>query len=378
MEEEQGGAFPAFPEATGDDRTAADKGKASQDGRILPGDRGGQLPPGGLAAGPTASGQRAGSGADGDRRPDGEPREDAGDGQDGAGSGQAKASGQAKPKKRGSFLRELPILIVIALGLALLIKTYAFQAYYIPSGSMENTLDIGDKVLVNKIVYHLRSIHRGDIIVFNGAGSWDPTIPPTPNPFDRLYHAVIGLFGAAPGQTDYIKRVVGVPGDHVKCCDSQGRVTVNGVPLSEKSYLYPGNTPSENQFSIVVPPGRLWVMGDHRDVSDDSRDHIGFPGGGTIPENQVVGRAFWTVWPPSRWRVLSIPATFQQPALNGSKAAAGQPAARQIAGSQLLSAPVVPAPSTVPLAAGVVGAVPLTWAQRRLRRRIRRWLARRG
>jgi signal peptidase I len=243
---------------------------------------------------------------------------------------------------------------------------------------MENTLGIGDKVLVNKIVYHLRPIHRGDIIVFNGAGSWDPTVPPTPNPFDRLYHAVIGLFGAAPGQTDYIKRVIGVPGDHVKCCDTQGRLTVNGVPLNEKSYLYPGSVPSETQFSVTVLPGRLWVMGDHRDVSDDSRDHVGFPGSGTIPENQVVGRAFWIVWPPSRWRVLPIPVTFQQPALNGGKAAAGpQAPGRQIAGSQLISAPAVPAPSTVPIAAGLIGAVPLTWAQRRLRRRILRWFIRR-
>src|SRR3984957_4037216 len=119
-----------------------------------------------------------------------------------------------KPKTRGSFFRELPVLVVIALALALLIKTYAFQAYFIPSGSMQNTLEIGDKVLVNKIVYHLRSIHRGDIVVFNGAGSWDQNAPPPPNPFDRLYRAIIGLFGAAPGQTDYIKRVIGVPGDH--------------------------------------------------------------------------------------------------------------------------------------------------------------------
>jgi signal peptidase I len=278
---------------------------------------------------------------------------------------------KAKPK-RGSFLRELPILVVIALVLALIIKTYAFQAYFIPSGSMENTLEIGDKVLVNKIVYHLRSIHRGDIVVFNGQGSWNPgPTPPTPNPFDRLYHAIIGLFGAAPGQTDYIKRVIGVPGDHVVCCNARGQITVNGIALSESSYLYPGNTPSQTPFNITVPPGRLWVMGDHRAVSDDSRDHTGYPGGGTIPENMVVGRAFWIVWPPSRWTILNIPATFEQPALNASKGASASAASRPGA-SGALSIPVVPAGSSLPLAAGFIGAVPLTWGQRRLRRRLHR------
>jgi signal peptidase I len=277
-----------------------------------------------------------------------------------------------KKAKRGSFLRELPILVVIALVLALIIKTYAFQAYFIPSGSMENTLEIGDKVLVNKIVYHLRSIHRGDIVVFNGQGSWNPgPTPPTPNPVDRLYHAIIGLFGAAPGQTDYIKRVIGVPGDHVVCCNAKGQITVNGIALSESSYLYPGNTPSQTPFNITVPPGRLWVMGDHRAVSDDSRDHTGYPGGGTIPENMVVGRAFWIVWPPSRWTVLNIPATFEQPALNASKGASAT-AAGKPDGSGALSIPVVPAGSSLPLAAGFFGAVPLTWGQRRLRRRLHR------
>ena len=289
---------------------------------------------------------------------------------------------RSKRKQRGSFLRELPILVVIALALALIIKTYAFQAYYIPSGSMQNTLAIGDKVLVNKIIYHLRSIHRGDVVVFNGQGSWNPgPAPTTPNPFDRLYHAVIGLFGAAPGQTDYIKRVIGIPGDHVACCDARGRVTVNGVPLSEKSYLYPGNAPSSMRFSITVPPGRLWVMGDHRAVSDDSREHEGFPGGGTIPENEVVGRAFWIVWPPSRWRELPIPATFQQAALNSSShsshAAAAHAGTAPAADPDAISVPAVPAAPLYPLAVGFAGALPLTWGQRKLRGSVQRRLARR-
>jgi signal peptidase I len=235
--------------------------------------------------------------------------------------------------------------------LALLIKTFVVQAFFIPSSSMENTLDIGDKVLVNKMVYDFRSIHRGDIVVFNGEGSWDPlTSRPAP-PLVRLWSAISGLFGTAPGVHDYIKRVIGVPGDHVACCDAQGRITVNGVPLNEKSYLYPGNAPSTERFSITVPPGRLWVMGDHRSVSYDSRGHQQDPGNGTIPQDRVVGRAFVIVAPVSRWRVLPIPATYQQARLTGSAAA--------------LSGPLVPA---VPLGFGLVAAFPLSWLQ--LRRRL--------
>jgi signal peptidase I len=351
MDEEQRALNPAVPDGSGD----------------VPGTAGGgQAPP--------ANGQPRAE--DGEQQP---ARHAATDGEaTGGAKGGKRAKKDAKPKKRGSFWKEMPILIVIALVLALIIKTYAFQAYFIPSGSMENTLEIGDKVLVNKIVYHLRPIHRGDIVVFNGQGSWDPgAAPQTPNVFDRLYHAVIGLFGAAPGQTDYIKRVIGIPGDHVKCCNAKGQVTVNGIALSEKSYLYPGNAPSDQPFNITVPPGRLWVMGDHRLVSDDSRGHEGDPGGGTIPENRVVGRAFWIVWPPSRWRVLNIPPTFEQPALNASKGSAAAGAA-QPANADSLTIPVTPAGSSLPLAAGFFGAVPLTWGQRRLRRRLARgWRRRR-
>jgi signal peptidase I len=360
-----------------EEQGAVDHAPVGADGAGPPGD--GQVPSAGPAAAGTADPQlNAEPGNDGS--PDAAKAEGGEDGPDNGKPGQpGKPKSKSKGKKRGSFARELPILVVIALALALLIKTYAFQAYFIPSGSMQNTLAIGDKVLVNKIVYHLRPIHRGDIVVFNGQGSWNPGPPPTtPNPFDRLYHAVIGLFGAAPGQTDYIKRVIGIPGDHVACCDAWGRVTVNGAPLNEKSYLYPGNLPSAMHFNITVPPGRLWVMGDHREVSDDSRDHEGYPGGGTIPENEVVGRAFWIVWPPSRWRVLPIPSTFEQSALNNSgKAATAHTTGSGMLGPDAISVPVAPAAPVLPLAAGLVGAIPLTWGQRRLRGHVRRRFPRR-
>jgi signal peptidase I len=240
--------------------------------------------------------------------------------------------------------------------LALLIKTFVVQAFFIPSSSMENTLEIGDKVLVNKLVYDFRPVHRGDVVVFNGEGSWDPVATQPAPPLVRLWNAIAGLFGTAPGVHDYIKRVIGIPGDHVACCDARGRVTVNGVPLSEKSYLYPGNPPSSDSFHITVPQGRLWVMGDHRSVSYDSRGHMQDPGDGTVPEDRVVGRAFVIVAPVSRWRLLPIPATFDQPRLAGARAAALPTLPRSVA-------------AAVPLGAGLAGAVPLTWLQLRLRRR---------
>ncbi|MDR2987816.1 MAG: signal peptidase I [Nocardiopsaceae bacterium] len=294
-------------------------------------------------------------------------------------------------KSRWSFLTEMVVLFAVALTIALLIKTFVVQPFYIPSGSMENTLKIGDKVLVNKIVYRVRPISRGDVVVFNGAGSWQaPTAGPKPsdNPVVRLYDvtlgkffsAIKGLFGTAPGQTDYIKRVIGIPGDHVVCCNSQGNITVNGVPLHEASYLVPGAQPSQGKFNITVPPGRLWVMGDNRPESADSRLHdcaytftpakcVSYDRGGTIPEDRVIGRAFMIVWPPSRIRVLPIPSTFEQPGL--SHAAALSARAHPVLATGV---PVQPSAPYLPLAGGFAAAVPLTLLERKLRLRARRSL----
>jgi len=245
--------------------------------------------------------------------------------------------------KKGSFWRELPVLIVVALGLALLIKSFVIQAFFIPSESMENTLLKDDRVLVNKLVYWVRDIERGDVVVFSGVDSWDPEVQveQPSNPVSGAFHWLGTAFGLIPGEKDYIKRVIGVPGDKVKCCDPKGRVTVNGTPLTEKDYIYPGDKPSNSPFEVTVPKGRLWVMGDHRTVSLDSRAHQGDPGGGTIPAEKVVGRAFVIVWPFNRATTLSIPETFSQPAL---KAAVG----------------------AAPLALGFAGAVPLIAVRRRL------------
>jgi signal peptidase I len=308
---------------------------------------------------------------------------------DGAGTDEdgAEAAGAGKTRrKRRPFWVELPVLLAIALVIALIIKTFVVQAFFIPSSSMEDTLLIGDKVLVNKLVYHFRSIEPGDIVVFSGAGSWTQATPagrPSSDPLVRVYdatlgqlfHSIAGLYGTPVDEagTVFIKRVIGVPGDHVVCCNAQGRVTVNGVPLSEQSYLIPGARPSDapegysGRFRITVPPGRLWVMGDNRPVSDDSRLRQGYPGGGTIPQSAVIGRAFVIVWPPSRWRFLPIPSTFSQRGIDG-------PASALSAATSAGGLPVVAIASLpyLPLAAGFVVAVPLTWLQRRLRPRVRR------
>jgi signal peptidase I len=239
---------------------------------------------------------------------------------------------KAKPRKR-SFWRDLVVIVVAALALTILLKAFVVQVFSIPSGSMENTLLPGDRILVSKIVYKFRPIARGDIVVFSGAGSWDPPAQPASNWLTGLWGDAINLVGIAGPQTDYVKRVIGIPGDHVVCCNTKGQVTVNGVPLSESSFIYPGSAPSLLKFDITVPPGRLWVMGDNRGDSDDSRLRRTDPGGGTIPESAVVGRAFLIIWPFSRVSDLPIPNTFEQAALSGSAALATAPPATVAGGS---------------------------------------------
>ena len=326
----------------------------------------GPIPGPGGASGPAAGGPAAGGTRDGGSWGSG-TAEDAEAGQDPAGPAKDGKGG----KRRRSFWRELPVLVIVALVLALVIKAFAIQAFFIPSASMENTLEIGDRVLINKIVYHVRAIHRGDIVVFDGTDSWDfGNTPTSSNIFSKAADELEGLVGISHDSSIYIKRVIGLPGDHVACCNAEGQVTVNGVPLSESSYLYPGNAPSTQKFAITVPAGRLWVMGDHRLISYDSRGHMGDPGGGTIPESGVLGRAFVIIWPPSRWGFLNIPATFEQPQLNASNAAAGGSTAALDAALDN-GTPVRPATSPLPLALGFIGAVPITWLQRRIRLRRR-------
>jgi signal peptidase I len=198
-------------------------------------------------------------------------------------------------KRRGSFWRELPILLGVAILVAVLVRAFVLQTFYIPSPSMEHTLNINDRVLVNKLVYDFRDPKRGEVIVFKAPDDWQ---------------------AGAEGE-DFIKRIIGTPGDNVVCCDPQDRITINGQPLDEP-YIYRDadgtQDPAADQpFNITVPAGRLWVMGDHRSASGDSLEHYEETKNvdeATITEDSVVGRAFTVFYPIKRAKWLSVPDGF--------------------------------------------------------------------
>jgi signal peptidase I len=229
--------------------------------------------------------------------------------------------------RSGAFglLRETVLVVGIALILSLVIKTFLVQAFYIPSGSMENTLLRGDKVIVSKLTPGPFDLKRGDIVVFKDPGGWlDPTVPTQRSKIGGALHDGLTFIGLLPNDADdhLIKRVIGLPGDHVVCCNTKGQLTVNGAAITEP-YIYPGNAPSDKDFNITVPAGKIWVMGDHREISRDSR--FNDPGGtgreGSVPIDLVVGRAVVIVWPLSRAGWLSVPnATFAKvPAATAGK-----------------------------------------------------------
>ena len=211
-----------------------------------------------------------------------------------------------------SWLRETAIIVVSALVLSVLIKTFLVQSFFIPTGSMESTLEISDRVLVSKLAPGPLDVHRGDIVVFKDPGGWLGPTPEGPGGWRGAVSDALTFVGLLPQDAGehLIKRVIGLPGDTVECCDGQGRLIVNGVPIDEP-YINAGSVPSEMEFSIVVPADSLWVMGDNRQNSRDSRYHQGDPGGGSIPLDNVVGVAFLTLWPLDRATVLRNPgATF--------------------------------------------------------------------
>jgi signal peptidase I len=237
----------------------------------------------------------------------------------GAAAPDAGAAGTATPGPEsatpGRRRRQLPVwqemalLLGIALVLAIVIKAFLMQAFYIPSASMNDTLVENDRILVQKVSYWgSGSPHRGDVVVFADPGGWLGASESTA-PGGALTRG-LELFGLYPTGGHLVKRVIGVGGDEVQCCDGQGRISVNGVPLNERSYLAHGEVPSVIDFDIRVQPGFVWVQGDNRSNSADSRVHLGDPGGGQVPVDDVVGKVFAVVWPFGHATVLKTPATF--------------------------------------------------------------------
>jgi signal peptidase I len=257
--------------------------------------------------------------------------------------------------------QELPLLLIVAFCVAVLVRTFLLQAFFIPSGSMENMLLIGDRVLVNKVVYDVRPPARGETVVFRGTDLWASEVLASPEvglvaKVGRTLGDLVGI--SEPSETDFIKRVIGLPGDTVMCCDAAGKVTVNGYPLDEPyvtddSPLGTPSTPGECRSrtfdQVIVEPGQMWVMGDHRKVSQDSRCR------GPVPIDNVIGRAFVVVWPSDRWTGIGVPPTFA----NVPKASAAGPTHRTG-----VTAPAVALPILACLA------VPAR------SRRVRRWLGR--
>jgi signal peptidase I len=247
--------------------------------------------------------------------------------------GQGPGGTAGTPKKPRSFWKELPILIGIALVLALLIKTFLVQAFSIPSDSMQNTLQQGDRVLVDKLTPWFGSEpERGEVVVFHDPDNWLAGEPTTDPNALQTFLSWIGLMPSAE-EKDLIKRVIGVGGDTIECKNT-GPLRVNGKALNEQDYVYAGNTPCSvddqgGQFKVKVPKGYIWVMGDHRQNSRDSRYNQSDKNHGMVPVKDVVGRAVVVAWPINRWATLPVPDTFDQPGLNAQPAAAGLTVAPQ-------------------------------------------------
>jgi len=205
------------------------------------------------------------------------------------------------------FLRDVLVIIVVAALVSFVVKTFVVRSFYIPSGSMERTLLVNDRILVDELTPRWTGYDRGDVVVFQDPGGWLPTAPrrPARPPLVEAVDWALTFVGISTtdAQDHLVKRVIGMPGDHIVCCNALGQMTVNGTPVDERSYLNlpKGDTlASDIEFEVTVPQDRIWVMGDNRDRSQDSRAHQELPGNGFVPLENVVGRAFLTTWPLDR------------------------------------------------------------------------------
>lgn len=221
----------------------------------------------------------------------------------------ATSTGKRRPPKAWLIIREALMIIFVAICISALIKAFLIQAFLVPSGSMRTTLIEGDRMLVSKLVPDVRQLNRGDVVVFKDSQNWlnnqKQTTPAT------LVKDVMIALGLMPDTSEnhLVKRVIGMPGDRVQCCDAKGRLVVNGVSIDEP-YLDSGVAPSQKPFDVKVPADHLWVMGDNRGNSADSRAHMDEPGKGFVPVLDVTGRAFVIIWPKAHWATLSNSTAF--------------------------------------------------------------------
>lgn len=198
-----------------------------------------------------------------------------------------------------SFLIEMAMIVGLAIIISFIIKTFFLRAFYIPSESMQPTLEVDDRIVVNLLAPGVMDIDRGDVVVFEDTRNWWGSGPQEET--NALQDALI-FIGLVPDTSSHyvVKRIIGLEGDHIECCDDQGRILINGEPL-EEPYLYPGNEPSLSSFDVTVPEGHVWLLGDHREASADSRAHVSESDQGAVPEEDIIGRTLSIVWPVDRW-----------------------------------------------------------------------------
>ena len=211
---------------------------------------------------------------------------------------------ERQPRKLG--WRFALLALTLALLISGLVRAFWLDVYYIPSASMEPLFGTGDRILVSRTDFQSGPVRRGDVVVFDGRGSFAP-LNSGNGPVQDAAAAAGHWLGITGSDTTYIKRVIGLPGDHVICCDDQQRLTVNGQAL-EEPYRYGGDVASKQKFSVIVPAGRLWLLGDHRSMSADSRSLLGAPGGGMVPLDRVIGRPVQIIWPLDRFAAVPRPA----------------------------------------------------------------------
>lgn len=214
-----------------------------------------------------------------------------------------EASGRRRTLKERSpllsFVTECAIVIVLAIVISFVVKTFFLRAFYIPSESMEQTLQVDDRIVVNLLAPGIMDIERGDVVVFEDTREWWGS---GSEPETNAFQDAMTFVGLMPDTSSHyvVKRVVGMEGDHVECCDDQGRILVNGEPIDEP-YLFPGDAPSDAEFDVTVPEDSVWLLGDHRSASADSRAHTEDSDMGAVPVDDIIGRSAAVIWPWQNW-----------------------------------------------------------------------------